>query len=278
MKNAKFVTSTLVLILLSVTSIGAQTLSLSTRNSIQVGLILGRLEAHSGKFRVSLNSALVQSRIDQTRSENDISSFETGFENATDQLRRKLRVGLAGVTDVEGVLRLATLINGFLDRYPLNRQVHSDWAVVRTDLNGLAKAFGLTWHWNREAARSVASGRVQLSGVEIGKIIQRIEAGGDTFRTSLTEAVALQPYDRTLGESRLNDAVRGFQKETHQLRIQFEDRQPIGPYVDRLFSRATSIESFLRGNFKNSQALHDDWLTLRADLNKLGDASTTLPL
>lgn len=273
MKTAKYLISVSALILFSITSIGAQAGPLSGRHTNQVGLILQRLERNSGKFRISLNSSLVQSRIDQTRSENDISSFETGFANATDQFRRKFSARLAGDADVESVLRLATLIDGFLKRYSFNSQVQSDWAVVRTDLNRLATAYGLSWEWNRQAARPTApSGSMQVSDVDIGKLIQRIETGGDRFRTTLTEAFAQQPYDRTFDESHMNNVVRSFKKDTDQLRIQFDDSQPIGPYVARLLSRATSIESFLRGRFKNSQLIHDDWSTLSTDLNKLASA------
>lgn len=273
MTNAKYLITVSALILVSITNIAAQTNSLSERSAKQVSLLIQKLDRDSAKFRISLNSALVQTRIDQTRSDNDISSFETGFEDAADQFGRKFIVRRAGAADVVNVLRLATLIDGFLSRHQLNKQVRSNWVAVKSDLNGLAKAYGLSWDWNQQAAQSNASnGSAQLSQVEIGKLIQRIETGGDKFRTTLTEAMGQQPYDRTLGESRLNDFVRSFKKDTDQLRIQFDDRRPIGPYVERLLSGAATIDSFLQGSFMNSPSMHDDWSNLRTDLTRLASA------
>jgi hypothetical protein len=167
-------------------------------------------------------------------------------------------------------LRSATLVNGFMSRHSLNRQVQSDWALVRTDLNGLAKTYGLSWEWNRDVKQTTnSSGPSQLSDDEIGKLILRIESGGDSFRTTLTEALLLQPYDRTLGESRLNDAVRGLKKDTDQLRIQFDDRQPIIRHLERLLSQVTTIDGLLTGNLKANQPMQNDWSKLRADVAEL---------
>jgi hypothetical protein len=253
--------------------IGAQTLPQSNRvKNRQVNVILQRLERSSNKFRSSLNLSLVQAQIDQTKSGNDISSFETGFETATHQFRSTFGRGLAGVADVESVLRQATLVNGFMTRNRLNRQVQNDWTAVRTDLNGLASAYGLQWDWNRTVSQTTnASGSLQMSDGDIGKLIQRIETGGDTFRTSLTEAFASSPYDRTFNESQMNNAVRSLKKDTNQLRIEFDNGQPLASYVERLLSRATPIDTYLQGNLQTNQ-VQNDWQTLRADLNRLAGA------
>src|ERR1041385_1104262 len=82
-------------------------------NTRAVGNMLQRLERSSSRFRNSLNLALVQGSIDQTRPQNDVSSFESGFELAIKQFRDQFTRRLT-VTDVESILQKASPINSFI--------------------------------------------------------------------------------------------------------------------------------------------------------------------
>lgn len=53
-----------------------------------------RLDRNTNTFRDSLNNALVSDRIDETRPQNDINSFEPAFESAIDQFRDRLLAAL----------------------------------------------------------------------------------------------------------------------------------------------------------------------------------------
>jgi hypothetical protein len=117
-------------------------------NARQVGNMLQRLERSSSRFRNSLNVALVQGSIDQTRPQNDISTFESGFELTIKQFRDQFNRRLAVATDVESILQKASPINSFITQNILNHRVKNDWTSVRTDLNTLASAYGVSWQWN----------------------------------------------------------------------------------------------------------------------------------
>jgi hypothetical protein len=226
MKNLKRIVSVVVLFAFSVVGVCAQRQPQSYRiNDRKVSVILQRLERSSSQFRNSLNSALLQSSIDQTRSENDINTFEPGFETAMHQFRSQFGRHLEGVADIESVLGQASLINGFMARNRLNRRVHNDWAAVRTDLNGLANFYGVTWNWSRIVPASTnSSGSLQLSDTDINKLIQRLETGGDTFRTSLTEAFGETGYAQAIPERAMNNDLRSLKRETNQLRIKFDNK------------------------------------------------------
>ena len=102
MKNLKRIVSVVVLFAFSVVGVWAQRQPQSYRiNDRKVSVILQRLERSSSQFRNSLNSALLQSSIDQTRSENDINTFEPGFETAIHQFRSQFGRHLEGVADIE---------------------------------------------------------------------------------------------------------------------------------------------------------------------------------
>ena len=241
-------------------------------NDRKVSIILQRLERSSSQFRTSLNSALVQSSIDQTQPENDINTFEPGFETALHQFRSQFGRQLEGVADIEAVLKQASLINGFMNRSRLNRTVNNDWAAVRTDLKGLANAYGMTWDWTRQVPSPTnANGSVQLSDGDINDLIQGLETGGDAFRISLTEAFGQTGYGQTILERTMNDALRGLKRETNQLRIQFDNKQQIVSNVELVIARAVPIDTYLRKNLLTRQ-VQNDWSNLRVDINKLAHA------
>jgi hypothetical protein len=164
------------------------------------------------------------------------------------------------------------LINGFMARNRLNRRAQTDWASVRTDLNGLANSYGVTWNWSRQVPSPTnSSGSLQLSDGDINKLIQRLETGGDAFRTSLTDAFDQTGYAQTIPERTMNNALRGLKRETNQLRIQFDNKQQIGSNVELVIARAVPIDTYLRKNLLTRQ-VQNDWSSLRADINKLAGA------
>jgi len=273
MKKSKQMISMFVLLAFSIIGVSAQTQRQSSRvTERQVGSLLQRLEQSAGRFRVSLNSALVQAGIDETRPQNDINTFAPALETAIDQFRDRFTGRTAVAADVQNILPKASLINGFMTRNRLNPQVQSDWAQVRTDLNALANAYNVSWQWNRPTLAPITSSRsLRLSDSELNQLIRRIEAGGDTFRSSLTDAFDRNRYNQTRNEGNMNVAVGDLKNATDQLRNQFDARQPVGDYVERVLARATPIDTYMRNNRLTTRA-QNDWSTLHGDLNTLAGA------
>ncbi len=273
MQNLKSIVSVVILLTFGIINVSAQTQrSASRSNDRQVGVILQRLDRSSSRFRNSLDRALVQGRINQTQSQTDINTLRSEFERTIVHLRDQLNRRQAGAADVENVLQRASLINSFMTANPLNRRVQSDWALVRTDLNSLASAYRISWQWNQQTFPGVSSNpSSRLSEAELGQLIRRIDTGGDTFRASLTDAFGESRYDQTRSEGTMNDHLRGFKNATDQLRNQFDARQPVPAYVERLLVRAGPIDTYMRNNRLTDRA-QSDWSTLRGDLNQLAGA------
>src|SRR6476659_393219 len=100
-------------------------------NTRQVGVMLQRLERSSSRFRSSLNVALVQGSVDQTRPQNDVSTFQSGFELAIKQFRDQFTRRLAVAADIETILQKASPINSFINQNTLTPRVQNDWSLVR---------------------------------------------------------------------------------------------------------------------------------------------------
>ena len=241
-------------------------------NTRQVGNMLQRLERSSSSFSNSLNGALVQKSVDQTKPQNDISSFQAGFVLAIGQFRDQFTRRLAVASDIENVLQKASPLNSFINQNNLSPRVKNDWASVRTDLNTLAGAYGVSWQWNQVTPMKVDSNQsFRLSENELTQLILLIENGGDTFRVSLTDAFFRRPYDRTRSEGSMNDAVRVFKKATDEVRIRFDARQLVADDVQRLLDQAQPLENFMRDNPLTDRT-RSDWSTLRTNLNLLANA------
>jgi hypothetical protein len=246
-------------------------------NTRQVGNMLQRLERSSSRFRNSLNLELVRRSVDQTRPQSDISTFQASFDLAIKQFRDQFARRLAVDSDVEAILQEASPINSFITQNTLNPRVKNDWASVRTNLNTLASAYGVSWKWNQLTAIKVDSNRsFRLSEHELTQLILQIENGGDKFRVSLTDAFFQRPYDRTRAEGKMNDALRGFKKATDQVRIRFDASQLVSDDVQQLLDQAQPIDNFIRDNPLTERA-RSDWSTLRTNLDLLANAYNISP-
>jgi hypothetical protein len=274
MKFLKHLVSIFLVLALSVV-VCAQRKSQSSRiipTDQKITVILKQLQLSTSKFRGSLNKSLVRSRVDQTTPENDINTLEPGFETAIVQLRNQIGSHAENVANVEDVLQQASLINAFLVRNNLGREVQIDWATVRQDLNGLAQVYGVTWSWNPQSISSFyVNGSTHLSDNELNDLIQRLEDGGDRFRSSLTDAFDHTGFDQTSGEGKMNNALRGLKRETDQLRNQFDAKEPVTGNVATLVVRAIPIDVYMRGNLLTDR-VQNDWRTLCEDINTLAAA------
>lgn len=235
----------------------------------QVSNILRRLERSTNVYRNSLNLALVNQRVDQTRPQNDINSFEPDLGAAIDQFKNRFASRQAGTADVQNILQKASLVNGFMSRNRLNTRVQNDWAAVRTDLNALATAYGTTWQWNRDQGSTSQSYRLRDN--ELNQLIQRIETSRARFEASLTDAFSRSRYDQTNADVNMNDDVQDFKNGMAQLRNQHNARQPVADDVQRVLALARPIGMFM-GSHQLTNRAQTDWSNLKNELNTLASA------
>ena len=117
MNRSKRIMVLLVLLALGVFCANAQAQPQSNRlRDRQVGGILQRLEHSSTRYRNSLNLALINGRIDETRPQNDINSFEPSFATALDRFKEGFDRRATTTGDVQDVLQKASIANGFMTR------------------------------------------------------------------------------------------------------------------------------------------------------------------
>lgn len=109
--------------------------------------ILKRLEEDTDRYSKSLDSALDKSPLNGTRAEDEINNYVHQFEEATDHLKDKYEDQGAAPNLTREVLSRAQSIDRFMRRNSLGGQAESDWRIVRSDLNLLARSYRITWRW-----------------------------------------------------------------------------------------------------------------------------------
>ena len=109
--------------------------------------ILKRLEEDTDRYSKSLDSALDKSALNGTRSEDEINNYVHQFEEATDHLKDKYEDQGAAPNLAREVLSRGQSIDRFMRRNNLGGKAESDWQIVRSDLNLLARSYRISWRW-----------------------------------------------------------------------------------------------------------------------------------
>jgi archaellum component FlaC len=112
----------------------------------QVEQLLERIEERTDAFSTQLNKSLDRSRLDGSRAEDNIAERASELENSTDELRREFdHNDTRGENrpEAEKVLISATNIDRLMKRRNFGGQTESTWAMLRTELNLLAKLYAL---------------------------------------------------------------------------------------------------------------------------------------
>jgi signal transduction histidine kinase len=148
LQTRRFMTSAaLAMAGLTATSAGAVAQEPTRLSDEQVERLLERIEKAADKYRESLDDALDESRLDDSKREEEINKYVREFEDATDRLEKRFDDDKDAAEDVREVLTRAARIDGMMGRFGLTDRAQSDWRLVRTDLDELARAYGVAWQW-----------------------------------------------------------------------------------------------------------------------------------
>lgn len=109
--------------------------------------IIRNLETDTDTFKSSLDDALDHSRLDGTRSEDEINEYVKQFEHATDKLKDKAEDQKFAPNLAREVLVRGRSINAFMRKHQLAQAANNDWDRVRNDLTLLAHAYRINWRW-----------------------------------------------------------------------------------------------------------------------------------
>jgi hypothetical protein len=160
----------------------------------EVGQLLKRIEQGADQFRKSLDKALDDSGIDDSKAEDDINQFVTEFAETTDHLSDHFGRNQVITNDIEDVFRRGASIDSFMQRHRLNEKAENDWLTLRRDLDNLARAYHVAWNWSDP--RYTPGGPGTGLYHRVTGTYQLESNRGDNPRQAAEEAARAVPADR----------------------------------------------------------------------------------
>jgi hypothetical protein len=209
------------------------------RATVQTERILRQLEMHTDSFSKSIDSALDRSRLNQSSLEDQVNALVDEFEFATDRLKERAKDNLVISLDVNEVLRRGMHLDAFMLRHKLSPTAERDWRLVRSDLDQLARVYGVTWTWMPEALRTSP-----LTRASTKQVVHRLEDASDQFRTSFDAGVDRSRLDGSSYEDFMNKVVAEFDRSVDKLDEQSGDLNPSD--VRAALNNAAAIDDFLK--------------------------------
>lgn len=174
-----------------------------TVTDTQLGSLLTRIENRTDTFKNQMNRSLDRSVLNNTRTEDSITTYVADFESATDRLKQRFDSRQSTDTDVSDVLTRALYIDRFVTRNRLNYSAQSQWRALRTDLDTLASYYRVSWNWSQQlppyTAGNYPSNNYPTNNYPGGRLDSRLTG---TYRLNTTQSDNVgQAIDRTLGRA-----------------------------------------------------------------------------
>ncbi|MGI8641296.1 MAG: hypothetical protein ACR2MG_15285 [Pyrinomonadaceae bacterium] len=253
-------------------------------NRVQVDRLIKNVEERVDRFVVQFDYALDNSRINNTRREDNLNGRARDLEAATDELRREFDRNDSrreNSAEVRKCLNIASDINVAMRNRKLNQATERNWAAVRTELNALARAYNLPQIGGAYNANTPGGGQVNSNfpRAKIDRLIRNLEERVDRFVVQFDYALDNSRLNNTRRENRLNERARDLERATDELRREFDrndSRQENSQEVRKCLNIASDIDVAMR-NRRLNRATENNWRAVRAELNALARAYNLSP-
>ncbi len=230
--------------------------------------LLSRIQTRTDTFRGSLEQAINHHQINGSQEEDRINRSVKDFEQASDRLRDRVNDRRSSTADVDEVLERASIVDSFMTRNQLEMAAQRDWQDLRRELDGLARAYGVTWNWTGSGNRPSRVGDEQVD-----QLLARIRKEADQFRKSLDKALDRSRLHGSREEASINQSVTDFANATDRLRTRFDRRQIVTSDIEDVLRRGEGIDRFMVAQRRQlAVEAENDWVTVRSDLRGLARA------
>ena len=255
----------------------------------QVEELLERIEERADAFTDQLNRSLDRSRLDGSRSEDNIAELARDLGDSTDELRREFDHNDTrgeNFPEAQRILGVATNIDRLMRSRNFGGQTESTWATLRTELNTLARLYGLpavgagsyrgvTVQNTTPVRNTVPVRRATIirgySQQQVEELLERIEERTDAFSNQLNKSLDRSRLDGTRVEDNIADRSRDLENATDELRREFDHNDSRGenlPEAENILRTATIVDRLVRRRNFGGQT-ESTWAALRSELNIL---------
>lgn len=202
----------------------------------------------------------------------DINRLIVDFENAANQLDRRLGSRRSSTTDAQTLLDRGAQIDTFFANNRLGGGSRREWQALRADLDQLAGYYNLTPRWNSGGVSTGDTGynNYNLNDVQMRQLIERLNTRSATFSRNLRNDLNRSSYnDRSADDVRRQ--LSDFETALTQLRNRVNSRQSSSSDARTVLDRAAFLNNYI-GNRQLSYQTENNWSAMRTDLEQLASA------
>lgn len=248
----------------------------------QVDRLIRNVEERVDRFVVQFDYALDNSRLNNTRREDNLNQRARDLETATDELRREFDRNDSrreNSQEVRKCLNIASDINVAMRNRRFNAATERNWTAVRNELNALARAYNLPQIGAAYNSNTPGQGNSNSSRAQIDRLIKNLEERVDRFVVQFNYALDDSRLNNTQRENRLNERARDLERATDELRREFDrndSKRENSQEVRNCLNIASDIDVAMR-NRRLNRATENNWRAVRAELNALARAYNLSP-
>lgn len=204
----------------------------------------------------------------------DINRLILDFENAANQLDRRLGTRRTTTTDAQMLLDRGVQIDSFFANNRLGAGSRREWQTIRADLDRLASYYNLSPRWN--SGGGIGSGdtgnnNYNLSDFQMRQLIDRLNVRSATFSRNLRQDLTRSSNNNRYSLDEVRRQLSDFETALVQLRNRVNSRQSSSSDARNVLDRAAFLNSFIADSQLSYQT-ENNWTSLRTDLDQLAGA------
>ena len=204
----------------------------------------------------------------------DINRLILDFENAANQLDRRLGTRRTGTADAQTLLDRGAQIDTFFANNRLGGGSRREWQAIRADLDQLANYYNLNTSWSSGGgvgSGSTGDNNYNLSDFQMRQLIDRINVRSATFSRNLRQDLTRSSNNNRYSLDEVRRQLSDFETALVQLRNRVNSRQSSSSDARNVLERAAFLNSFITDNQLSYQT-ENNWTSLRTDLDQLAGA------
>ena len=203
----------------------------------------------------------------------DLTQLIADFDSATSQLQRRASTRRTTSADAQLVLDRGALIDNFFANNRLGNAAQSDWALIRSDLNELARIYNLSWQSSANGPITSPAGynSYNLTDPQMRQLIQRIDTRSVTFSRNLRQDLNRRDVNDRYSPDEVMRQLSAYESALVQVRNRVNSRQSTASDVQNLLGSAAFLNSYLTDRQLSYQT-ESSWNVLKPDLDRLASA------
>ena len=205
----------------------------------------------------------------------DINRLIVNFENAANQLDRRLGTRRSTTADAQTLLDSALQIDNFFASNRLGGGSRREWQALRADLDQLAGYYNLSPRWSSSDTGynngGYGNNNYNLSDVQMRQLVDRLNVRTTTFSRNLRQELTRSSYNDRYRLDEVRTQLSDFETAVTQLRNSVNSRQSSSSDVRNVLDRAVFLNNFVFDR-RLSYQTENTWTSLRTDLDQLASA------